>query len=581
MVKSRQLFSARFGVLIISVLLAVGSALAATPARAESPGAGEITPLVEARLIKLSSRNGTEDVSLGDEVVDFYRQRNYLPVWHGRSGLRRDAEALLEQLRAAPEQGLCGEDYFLPALERQLAWRRDQLQRGSALSPADSAVLDVLLTQSFFSLGNHLLAGRVDPELTHVDWRAQRRSLDLGRLLPSAVEGDSLKALLAELPPPHPEYRALMVALGKYRNLAARGGWPTVPAGEKLVPGDIDPRLPAIRARLLVTGELPAPLPYEGNAYGPGTLAAVKRFQQRHGLEPDGVIGKRTVEALNVTVEGRIRQIELNLERWRWLTRDLGRRHIRVNIAAYHLDLFEDGKAVLSMPVIVGRPYRRTPVFSSQMSYLEFAPTWTVPPTILREDKLPAIRKNPKFLTDNHFQVISGGKVLSNEDLAGINWRSVAVGRFPGELRMSPGPWNPLGRVKFMFPNPYNVYLHDTNERGLFSRAQRTFSSGCIRIGKPVDLARYLLKDVKGWDEARLQQALMRTSPLQVNFDPVPTHIQYWTAWVAEDGSLQLRTDLYYRDLDLEVAISSLQPESRGKIAAPGRRPPARITSGG
>lgn len=572
---------ARLGVLVMTIILATGIVWGGAAARAEALEGRDVAALVEEGRILLSAQGGSVPLALSDEVIEFYRGRNFLPVWHGRNGLRRDAETLLEQLRAAPEQGLCGEDYYLAGIERQLAWRRDQLGRGLDIPPAGSAALELLLTQSFFSFGNHLLSGRVDPQLTHVDWLSRRRSLDLGRLLPSAVEGDSLKALLAEVAPPHSEYRALVKALAEYRALAARGGWPFIPGGEKLVPGDIDARLPAVRARLLVTGELPAPLPYEGNAYGPGTLAAVKRFQERHGLEPDGVIGKRTLEALNVSVEGRIRQIELNLERWRWLVRDLGRRHIRINIADYHLDLFVGGKVVLSMPVIVGRPYRRTPVFSSQMSYLEFAPTWTVPPTILREDKLPAIKKNPKFLRDNHFQVVSAGRALSDEALAGINWKSLDPGRFPGELRMSPGPWNPLGRVKFMFPNPYNVYLHDTNERGLFSRTQRTFSSGCIRIGKPVDLARYLLKDIKGWDEERLQQALARTTPLQVNIDPLPTHIQYWTAWVAADGSLQLRNDLYHRDLDLEVALSGRESETRGNIAAPERRVPSRVASGG
>jgi murein L,D-transpeptidase YcbB/YkuD len=374
-----------------------------------------------------------------------------------------------------------------------------------------------------------------------------------------------------------------MKALVRQRELVTRGGWPLIPGlpkNAKLRPGDIDPRMPAVRARLLATGELPAPLPFERNAYGTGTVAAVRRFQERHGLEPDGVIGKRTLAEMNITAEQRVRQIELNLERWRWVPRDLGKRHIRVNIADFSLKVIENGQLVLEMPVIVGTPYRRTPMFSSQMSYLEFAPTWTVPPTVLREDKLPAIKKNPAFLNKNHFHVIRhSGQELSAEELAAINWRSVQPERFPGTLRMDPGPWNPLGRVKFMFPNPYNVYLHDTNERGLFGRTRRTFSSGCIRIGEPVELARYLLRDQPRWDEDRLQQALSRSVPMQVSITPIPTHIQYWTTRVATDGSPRFRSDLYLRDLDLEVALADPAANTVRALASPRGRRAIRVSS--
>jgi murein L,D-transpeptidase YcbB/YkuD len=561
--------------------------LAATPAQAANIDAAvseEVTRQLAdllARPVSLPADGaGEQVVPICQEVGDLYRARNYRPLWQGTGGLRNAAYALVEQLRSAAEHGLCGEDYLLESIERRLAFRSESLRHGTPLPPLDAAMFDLLLTQAFFGYGTHLVEGRVDPALAHIDWRARRRKLDLAKLLPSAVEGDSLGQLLAELAPPHSEYRALMKALAAHRELAARGGWPSVPGGEKLRPGDIDPRLPMVRARLLVTGELPTPVHYEGNAFGPGTLTAIKLFQTRHGLDPDGVIGKQTLAALNVPVEARIRQIELNLERWRWIVRDLGRRHIRINIADYSLEVVENGQVVMAMPVIVGTRYRKTPVFSAQMSYLEFAPYWTVPSTILREDKLPAIRKNPAFLQKNHFRVVrSSGRVMSDEELRQINWRKVRAESFPGELRMDPGPWNPLGRVKFMFPNSFNVYLHDTNERWLFERDRRTFSSGCIRIERPVDLARYLLRDVKGWDEERLQQSLQRTTPMQVGIDPVPTHVQYWTAWVAADGSVQFRGDLYYRDLDLEVALADPEALCVRNVAAPGRQKAMKVSA--
>jgi murein L,D-transpeptidase YcbB/YkuD len=541
----------------------------------------QIADLLEGRqALPLELRNAQGGVA-SQEVSDLYRGRDFRPLWQARSGLRIAAFALLERLRSAADHGLCGEDYLLVPIERLMSVRAEAMREGRQLSPQNLALLDLFLSQAFFSYGSDLVEGRIDPALTHNDWRGRRRKLDLVKLLPSAVDGDSLSALLAELAPPHQGYRELMGALTGLKVLAARGGWPQVAEGEKLEPGAIDSRLPQLRARLLVTGELPKPNSVEGNAYGPATVAAVKLFQKRHGLDPDGVIGKRTVLAMNVTVEQRIRQIEINLERWRWMPRELGKRHIRVNIADFTLKVVEDGAVVMEMPVIVGRPYRRTPVFSSQMSYLEFAPTWTVPATVLREDKLPAIRKDPGFLAKNHFRVFrhSSGKEVAPGELAAINWHQVEPERFPGELRMDPGPWNPLGKVKFMFPNAFNVYLHDTNERGLFDRYKRTYSSGCIRIGDPVGLARYLLQDQPKWTEERLQEALARSTPLQVSItNPMPTHLQYWTTWVDADGTIQFRSDLYYRDLDMEVALGHVAARTGQVVAKPAAKPPLRVS---
>lgn len=515
---------------------------------------------------------GAERLPVTQELLDIYRNRDYALLWYGRTGMRIAAYALVERLRSAAEHGLCGEDYLLGPIEEKLALRLEKVRQADMLPPLDAAVLDLMLTQSFLGYATHLVEGKVDPALVHNDWRARRRKVDLVKLLPPAVDGDSLGRLLAELAPPHAGYRELMDALARYRELAARGGWSRVPGGESLRPGDIDARLPKLRARLRATGDLAVPADVEGNAFGPATVAAVKRFQTRHGLEPDGVVGLKSVAAMNVPVEARIRQIELNLERWRWMPRDLGKRYIAVNIADFSLAVVENDETVLAMPVIVGTPFRKTPVFSAQMSYLEFAPFWTVPSTILREDKLPAIRKNPAFLRDHHFRVVrSSGRIMDDQELGRIDWHKVKAEEFPGELRMDPGPWNPLGRVKFMFPNAFNVYLHDTNERWLFDRSRRTFSSGCIRIGDPVELARYLLRDQRGWNEERLQESLYRDEPLQVGINPIPTHLQYWTAWVNDaDGDVEFRNDLYLRDLDLEVALLSLPREhDAAKIADP------------
>ncbi len=295
--------------------------------------------------------------------------------------------------------------------------------------------------------------------------------------------------------------------------------------------------------------------------YEPATIHALKRFQRRHGLSPDGVLGPRTLAELNVSVEERIRQIEINLERWRWLPKSLGERRIEVNTADFRLRVVEDGQTVMSMPVIVGTGYRKTPVFSARMTYLEFAPYWFVPPTILREDKLPRIKRDPGWVKRRHFDIVSWKGPERSIDPWSIDWTDMEAKRFPGVLRMQPGPWNPLGRVKFMFPNRYAVYLHDTNERHLFRRNIRSFSSGCIRIERPQDLAYYLMEN-QGWHCDTLLDAMGRKRPKKVQLEQaLPVHILYWTAWVDERGRLQFRKDLYLRDLDLDLALQQRLPE--------------------
>jgi murein L,D-transpeptidase YcbB/YkuD len=289
---------------------------------------------------------------------------------------------------------------------------------------------------------------------------------------------------------------------------------------------------------------------------------AVKRFQRRHGLDDDGVVGRDTLAALNVSVEDRARQIELNLERWRWLPRDLGRRHILVNIAGFELAVVEDDQLALEMRVVVGRPYRRTPVFSAPMTYLVFSPYWHVPPSLALQDVVPAVLKDPDYLTKKNIKVFRGWGAETREiDPATIDWSSVNTRNFLFRFRQEPGVNNSLGAVKFMFPNPFNVYLHDTPSRELFQKAERTFSSGCIRIAKPLELAAYLLRGAPGWSaegiEAAAQKGVEQTVRLP---EPIPVHLLYWTSWIDPDGSLQFRNDVYGRDRLLDEALREKPP---------------------
>ena len=345
---------------------------------------------------------------------------------------------------------------------------------------------------------------------------------------------------------------ALENALTQYRQLAAQDGWPQVPEGHALREGDRNERIPFLRQRLAASGDLVAPTGQEDHFDG-GLREAVQKFQTRHGLTADGVVGARTLSELNVPVSERIRQLAASLERCQPLPPVLEQRHILVNIADFTLKLYEDGKPVLSMPVIVGKTYRQTPVFNGRISSLVLNPNWEVPHSIATQDILPKIKKNPGYLSQLHLRVFRGWKDSAEIDPATIDWASLSTARFPYRLRQDPGPANALGRVKFLFPNPYDVYLHDTPARDLFQKDSRTFSSGCIRIAKPLDLAVYLLHGTKLNSMDTLNAAISREKTQSVAIpSPIPVHIVYMTAWVDREGIVQFRSDIYNRDPALQ-----------------------------
>jgi len=514
----------------------------------------QIEKLLSSRESGASPIIGVSRLLSHDQIFKLYQGRDFTPLWLDGWQLKPGSLVLLENLRDAGAHGLCADDYLFIQLEGLIGLQKDFAQKNLPLAPQNRAVLDLFLSQAFLTFASHMVEGQVDPKLAHVDWRARQRKVDLVKLLEYALDQDRMPQVLDGLYPPHEEYRKLVEVLARYQGLSAFGGWPAIPSGPAIRPGYSDRRVSQLKVLLQMTGDLV--MTFEtGHLYDQETINAVMKFQARHGLVDDGVIGPETLAALNIPVEERIRQIELNLERWRWMPKSFGKRHLRVNVADFKLTVIDDGETVLQMPVIVGTHYRKTPVFSAQMTYLEFAPYWTVPPTILREDKLPIIKHNPHYIEENHFRIVSMGDEDTFIDPEGVDWQNTEAENFPGLLRMDPGPWNPLGRVKFMFPNRFNVYLHDTNELYLFNNNVRSFSSGCIRVERPNDLAYYFLEEELGAE--RIDELLSASEPEQVPIEPVPVHIQYWTAWVDQEGLVNFRPDLYFRDLDLEVALTN------------------------
>jgi murein L,D-transpeptidase YcbB/YkuD len=508
-------------------------------------------------------------IEVGDELIHssvvlplFYERRGYRPAWSDDSGPVALLDELVEAIGQADREGLRPADYHLDRLQTTLSEVRRNQENQAPLNPRRLADLDLLATDAFLILGSHYLAGRINPETIDPEWMANRREADLADVLQKALDTDRIKGALEELLPQQPGYSRLKEALVKYRRLAADGGWPPVPDGPKMQAGDRGSRVAVLWERLQAEGYLPDTATAGGELFDDTLLEAVRRFQARHGLDADGVVGPATLGALNVAARQRARQIEVNLERWRWLPQDLGQQYILVNIANFELDVMEDGQPALVMKVVVGRDYRRTPVFSDRMTYLVLSPYWNVPPSIAVQDKLPLIKKDPGYLAKQNMKIFQGWGAETREiDPWSIDWSRVTANNFSYRLRQEPGPLNALGKVKFMFPNKFNVYLHDTPSRELFAKPERTYSSGCIRLEKPIELAQYLLRDDPRWTRENILSAVERRSEQTVQLSKkIPVHLLYWTAWVTDDGATHFRKDIYGRDKKVQDALDERPP---------------------
>lgn len=519
---------------------------------------------LESASLPLNLRIGDEAIMAKVALPAFYEQRVYQPAWVTSLGPIDGALDLVEFLHTLPREGLHPEEYHADRLQELL----DGIGDGSLTpSPEAFAELDLLLTDAFLMTGAHLVSGRVDPATLDPEWLAVRREVDLVEALNSALANEGIREALDSLLPDNPGYLRLRELGERYRGLAEVGGWQSVPDGPSLEIGDRDPRMAELRHRLSVTDGLSM----DADVTDPQLLdreieTALSRFQNRHGLEPDGILGPKTLAALNVPIERRIQQIYLNLERWRWLPQSLGERYVLVNLPAFDLRAVEEGQVLLEMRVAVGRRYRRTPVFSDTIRYLVFNPYWEIPASIAVKDKLPEIQKDVTYLSRQGIRILTGWATDQQEITpSAVDWGSLGPGNFPYRLRQDPGPLNALGRVKFMFPNRFNVYLHDTPGPEIFLRAERDVSSGCIRLERPLELAELLLRNNSDWQPGAIQGLLRdyqeRTVRLEV---PWSVHLLHWTAWVDEDRVAHFRTDLYGRDAKLAAALlfePALSPE--------------------
>ena len=482
-----------------------------------------------------------EGKALWGLTQQFYERREYAPGWIDGTSPRSQMADLIEALNAAREEGLDPDLYNVSLLaERRAAAAKGFLTK-AGFDPEEAGALDVWLTYLYMKYASDLAQGLGD--LAHADraWQIRPEPFDAADHLQTALEANEIKASLLDLLPRHPQYRALRDSLAEHRAQEAAGGWPEVPATLRLKPGQKGPMVVRLAQRLAASGDYEGRIPEDTDRaeYGKDLQDAVKRFQRRHGLADDGAVGAPTAAALNVPIGRRIQDIELNLERWRWLPRRLGDRYILVNIPEYRLEVREGDRVALEMRVVVGKQDTPTPVFNGDMTYLVFSPYWNVPPDIARGETLPSLLRDPGFLDRNNMEVLDRkGNVI---DASAIDPSDPASYRF----RQRPGAQNSLGRVKFMFPNEHHVYLHDTPANSHFARASRSFSHGCVRVEGPEQLAAYLLRDQKEWTTDRIREAMAAGEERTVKLSsPVPVYLGYWTAAVV-DGQTQFRRDVY------------------------------------
>lgn len=483
---------------------------------------------------------GGIDIASGNALAEFYERRNFTPTWNSPDQIGE----LLELVQVSRDDGLNPEDYH--SREIETVYRR--IQGGDTPTPQQLAAIELLFSDSLLRLGYHQLYGRIDPTNLDPRWNFDRRPLgpDPLQTVQDAIDAPSLKDFVEARFARGPLYMQLRDALKKYRRIHADGGWPVIPAGVTLKEGMTDERVAAIARRLAITGDLESGAVNAGEAYSRNVADGVRSFQARHGLEPDGVIGPATLEALNVPVETRIDQLRINLERARWVMGGVGEDFIIVNIAGYRAYLVNDAKVVWETKVQVGKPYHQTPVFRDEMTYVVMNPTWTVPYSIATKEMLPRIQRDPDYFKTRTFDIKN--RAGENVDSESIDWSQLSRGNFPYTFVQRPGPRNALGRIKFIFPNEYAVYLHDTPSKSLFGRAERAFSHGCIRTQNPFDLAELLLEP-KGWDRARIDAQIESAETKTVHLvEPLPVLLFYLTADIGPNGEYYFHKDIYERD---------------------------------
>ncbi|MEN8177871.1 MAG: L,D-transpeptidase family protein [Pseudomonadota bacterium] len=477
----------------------------------------------------------------------FYANRQGRLVWHEKGRLNSLAKSLIDWISSVDREGLSPADYHLETLGYFSSLTLGKTQQ----------LRDLVLTDAFFRLAMDLRIGRFNPKEVDPQWRLPAESFDPAEFLEAFLEQDPTVQSLDMLRPLTVAYDRLRDAYEQYLQIEKAGGWPRITVKYTLRPGAIDPAVKLLRERLRIEGDHPDSEPDDPWRYDGQLKSAVRHFQRRNGLLDDGVVGPLTRSVLNIPAERRIKQLLANMERWRWLPRDLGEHYLLVNTAGYELALVFDGETVVHKRTITGRQKRQTPSFKSRITHLVVNPEWTVPRVIAVEDLLPKQQLDLEFLDQRGIRVLQqqAGQWVQL-DAKTIDWSQYNKDNFPFLLRQESGPKNSLGRIKFHMNNPYAIFLHDTPAVGLFRKPIRAFSSGCVRVQEADHLARYLLDSGGQSVEELIDLPLQSGDTLVTKLsNPIEVYLTYFTSWVDSEGDVQFRPDIYQRNAGLLLAL--------------------------
>jgi murein L,D-transpeptidase YcbB/YkuD len=477
-----------------------------------------------------------DTLHLSEATIEFYRQRKYRPVWSEGDKLSERGQRLRAVLANTERDGLSPLRYRFDVAQKMTAAFEEEgdAELSEQLEARYGGELDLLLTEGFTRYALDLATGTLDPEEGGLKWKIPRGGVPRENLLRALEKGNDAEQIIDKVRPNAPQYRRLMHVLSRLNDAKQRGGWQAVQAGD-VAAGDSSPVVAALRQRLMASeDQREAAMAARGQqramVFDRDLLLALKHFQERHGIDGDGRIGEKTLEELNHSVDDRIAEVKLNLDRWRWLPHDLGKMYILVNVAGFEMSVVENNRAIEEMNVVVGKPGWATPIFADTLEHLVVNPYWNVPPSIAQDEIMPAIAQDPGYLARNNMERTSDGG-----------------------FRQRPGPTNALGEFKFLFPNEHDVYLHDTPADALFSRSSRAFSHGCIRLERPRDLAYLLGQKLADKSPEQIDRLSDMSTEQWINLKrKIPVYVLYFTTWVDDDGTVRYHHDVYGIDEQFE-----------------------------
>ena len=485
-------------------------------------------------------------------LATIYHEKGAQPLWVTADGPGRKAMVIADFLKRADTEGLDPADYEISEI----------VELWQSAKPDDLARLDTLLTYNVVKYIHDMSYGQLKFRTSEPSLFAEAGNTDFDpvKAVETVRSEIDLTSYLSGLAPSHRYYKDLKNALIQIKATPENGEWVKIPDGPLIKQGNSDPRLPVIRQRLAEEHGLVTEAK-DQYFYDEELIDAISLLQLRHGLKTDSIIGPQTLAVLNISREEKINIIRANMARWRWQAHELGETYVMVNIAGFSLSAVKNSETILEMPVIVGKSQHQTPVFSDTIKYLDFNPFWNVTASIARNEELPALRENPNHLVERNIRLFSSWQEDAVElDSTAIDWNNISRAQMSRyKLRQDPGPWNALGRVKFVFPNHHSVYLHDTPTRELFNHSFRSFSHGCIRVSRPLALAQFALEmEDPLWSSKKIEAIVTSGERKVVSLSkPLPIHITYQTVWLDNQGIIHFNSDLYNRDARLlEVLLS-------------------------